>query len=120
MTQKEKFKAIAERLSVNEDYKNLDPMHISMMVIIGYLNDMSKMGLIEQPYDITPLGKNIQAICEEFDWKPSDKEIVSFVMEMVNESERMVFVYMLGKYRDDRESVVKRFKKSDGGIDKSE
>ena len=74
MTTEEKYKAITEKLkNKNIDF---DPIHISSMVVIGYLNDLAKLGLIETEYKITEMGENVRAICEEFDWKPSDEEII--------------------------------------------
>lgn len=121
MTKDEKFKAIIERLK--DKGSGFDPMYISAMVIIGYLSDIAKEGIIEAECNVTPLGKSVLAICEEFDWKPSNKEIYTFVTDIVEKSEQIAFMVLIKKYRDDREGLFKEFedlKKPNGGIDKSE
>ena len=105
---KEKFDVIVERMK-GEGY-DFDPTHISVMVIIGYLNDIAKKGIIETAYNMTPLGRSAFAICEEFDWKPDDTDIIEFVKEIVGPKEQAAFVYLLKKYRDDREGLINDFK----------
>jgi len=110
MTNDKKFKTIIERLKIEE--ANLEPIHISAMVITGYLDDLAKAGLIESAWTVTKSGENIRAVCEEFDWKPSDKDIFAFVSGMVEEKERAAFMLILKKYRDDRAGLLEEFKKS--------
>jgi hypothetical protein len=110
MTRDEKFKAIIERMRL-EDEKFV-PEHISMMVITGYLDNLSKAGLLESAYTVTPMGKTIMAICEEFDWKPSDDDIMLFVRDMIDKPEQPAFLFLLRKYRDDREGLLEEFEKS--------
>ena len=108
MTNEEKFNAIIERIkSKNID---LDPTHISAMVIIGYLIDLTKLGVIQTEFVITPLGKSVQSICEEFDWKPSDDDIKSFVMEMASKQDRAPMIFMILKYRDNKEGLLEDIK----------
>ena len=107
MSDKEKLDAILARMK--EDGKDIAPQHISAMVIVGYLNELADLGLIETAFNMTPLGKNIKAICEEFDWKPTDDDIKAFVIEMVAEKERPAFAYMVTKYRDDRQGLINDF-----------
>jgi hypothetical protein len=113
MTNDEKFNAIIDRMkSFGID---LDPSHVSAMVIIGYLTNLTELGLIQTEFKITPLGKNVQSICEEFDWKPSNDDIKAFVMEMAEDTDRAPMMFMILKYRDDREGLieeVKKFKKN--------
>ena len=121
MTKEEKFDAIIKRMK-GEGY-DFDPAHISVMVIVGYLNDIAKKGIIETAYNMTPLGQSAFAICEEFDWKPSNEEIYAFVMDIVEKPEQIAFMVLIKKYRDDREGLFKEFddlKKQSGDIDKSE
>jgi len=110
MTRDEKFTAIVERLKIAGD--DFDPAHISAMVIVGYLDDMSKAGLIESEYSTTESGRSARAICEEFDWKPSDIELLAFVNGMVDAPERSAFMFLLKKYRDDRQGLLEEFEKS--------
>lgn len=118
MTKQEKLTAILERLK--EKGTDFDGGHMSMMVICGYLDDLSKLGLIESAFAVTPMGKNIQAICEEFDWKPDDDEVKAFVMQMVEPAQQAPFMYMIKKWRDDREGLKEDFKKAleSGDMDK--
>lgn len=109
MTREEKFTAIIERLK--EKGVDFDPSHISVMVIIGYMDDLAKKGLVESAFEFSDAGRRVRAICEEFDWKPDDNEIRSFVMEMVEQPERVPFAYMIRRYRDDRENFLLEFEK---------
>lgn len=109
MTNERKFDAICERLK--SDKIDMEPEYISMMVIIGYLNYLADMGMIETGFQITDSGKRIRAICEEFDWKPSDNDIKAFVMEMVEESERPAMAFLVKQYRDEREWLLEELRK---------
>ena len=120
MTREDKLDGILERLK--EIQLDFDPRYISVIVIVGYLDDLSKKGLIENAFAISSSGKDVRAICEEFDWKPTDEEIHRFVIEMVEEAERIPFVYMIKRYRDDREKFLNEFenhKKSLDGVESS-
>jgi hypothetical protein len=108
MNKQEKLTAILERLK--EKGASIDDGHISAMVIAGYLNDLGKLGLIESAFDLTDSGRMIRSVCEEFDWKPSDDEIKAFVMEMVEPKEQAPFMFMIRKWRDDREGLKEDFK----------
>ncbi len=107
MTREEKFKAIVERLK--EKAIDFDPMHISAMVVIGYLDDLAQKGLIESAFLVSPTGKSVRAICEEFDWQPNDEEIKEFVIGMVEQPDRAAFAYMIKRYRDDRTKFLEEF-----------
>lgn len=110
MNREEKLTAILERLKSKGT--DIDGGHISAMVIVGYLDDLAKQGLIESAWTMMPIGNTVRAICEEFDWKPDDDEIRAFVMEMVEPKEQPPFMYMIRKYRDDREGLLEDFKKA--------
>jgi hypothetical protein len=110
MNKAEKLTAILERLKTRGT--DIDGAHISSMVIVGYLDDLAKEGVIESAWNMTPLGSNIRAICEEFDWKPDDDEIKAFVMEMVEPKEQAPFMLIIKKYRDDRQGLLEDFKKA--------
>ena len=110
MTKPEKIAAILERLK--KENTEISEAHISALVISGYLDDLSKIGIIESAFGMTPLGTSVRAICEEFDWKPDDDELKAFVLEMVGPKEGSAFFYMLKKYRDDRTGLIKEFKEA--------
>ena len=114
MTKPEKISAILTRLK--KDKEDIKEEHISSLVVAGYLDDLAKAGVIESAFAMTPLGSNVRAICEEFDWKPSDEEIIRFVSEMVEEKERAGFLFILKKYRDDRNGLLTEFKKVKDGM----
>lgn len=109
MTKEEKFTAIVERLK-KDDIK-FDPAHLSAMSIIGYLEDLANHKLIESAFTLSPSGKNVAAICEEFEWQPSDKEIIEFVVGMVEEKERPGIAYIIKQYRDDRTGLMEELQK---------
>jgi hypothetical protein len=110
MTNNQKFGGIKARLAeIGED---LGPEHISVMVIIGYLNKLDKLGVIESAFKVPPLGQSVVSICEEFDWKPADKEIEDFVNEMVEPVNRAGFLFLLKRYRDDREKMTEEIKRA--------
>jgi len=114
MTNEEKFTAIIERLKMNG--QEFDSAHISTMVIIGYMNELAELGLIETAFTMTSAGKNVNSVCQEFDWKPSDQEIKDFVMAMVDEQDRHGFIFILQKYRDNKQRFMdeyNKFKQSD-------
>lgn len=110
MNRKEKLTAILERLDAKG--VGIDGEHISGMMIAGYLDDLQRLGLIESAFSITSSGKDIKAVCEEFDWRPDDEEIKAFVMEMVDAPERVAFMYMIKKYRDDKSGLLEDFEKA--------
>lgn len=110
MNKEEKLTAILERLKAAGT--DIDGAHISLMVIVGYLDDLTKQGLIESAWTMMPTGNSVRAICEEFDWKPDDDEIKAFVMEMIGPQEQAAFMFMIKKYRDDREGLLEDFEKA--------
>jgi hypothetical protein len=114
MTQEDKFKGILERLK--EKGTDIDPKHVSAMVIIGYLDDLSKLGLIESAWNMQPSGLIVRSVCDEFEWTPSDEEIKEFVIEFVEAQERAPFAYMIKRYRDDREKFLAEFQEYKNGL----
>jgi hypothetical protein len=105
MTKDEKYKAIVERAGV-KDWCN-DPTFISVMVIVHYLDQLKEYGLIDAAYVMTDAGNRIVAVCEEFDWKPSNDDIAKFADEMVDAPERAAIEYMIRRYRDDKDGLLK-------------
>jgi len=118
MTIDETVKAILERLKLEGVFEE-PTQTISVMMIIHYLDQIQKLGLVECAFNMTPMGTKIAAVCEEFDWQPSDEDIARFVTEMVEEEDREGFAYMIQKYRDDREGLledIKKFRESEQGF----
>ncbi len=117
MTEEEKFKGIVERVK-GEDWC-ADRNYVSMMVIVSYLDQLQNEGLIECAFKMAPEGKRIADICEEFEWKPTDLDVRQFLDEMVEETERPAFGYMIKKFRDDREGLfeeITKFRESERGF----
>lgn len=104
MTNEEKFKAIVERTRT-EGWCN-EPSFISIMMIADYLDRLNKCGVVECAFNVTEKGKQIVAICEEFEWKPSDEDILSFVTEMVDKEDQAAFAYLIKRYRDDKDKFI--------------
>jgi hypothetical protein len=110
MTTDQKFKAILERCKATDP--RIEPPMISLMVIVYYLNQLQKIGIIESSFQLTPTGLVVAEICNEFDWKPKDTDIFEFVNEMVEKEERLMFALILKKYRDGRDELLADFEKS--------
>lgn len=110
MTNDEKLNAIVERAKVNG--WNIDPSYISVMVIVSYLDKLRSENLIDTTFTITPMGEGVSAICEEFDYKPSNEDIFSFVHEMVDNEDHKTFCYLLMRFRDEREELLEQIKKN--------
>lgn len=114
MSNDEKYNAILERIKQTES--DFEPQAISMMVIIGYLQKLVELGVIESEFKVTDKGDAVMAICEEFDWKPSDQEVFDFVSAMVPKEDQLAFAFLIKRYRDDREALLAEWK----GFQKSE
>ena len=113
MTKDEKFDIIVERLG--DPAKNFNPIHLSVLILLEYMEILFKNGIIlEGPVEVAPIGKQATAICQEFDWAPSDSDIVTFCKDMVNEGQVESFIMMLKSMRDDRETFLKNAKKHIG------
>ena len=111
MTSSEKAKAIIQRApALGGEYPEES---ISMMVITGYLNQLSNYGLCVPSHEVTKLGKNVIAICEEFDWKPTDEHIQMFLDDMVSEEHRPAYRHFITQFRDNREELLKKLKEFD-------
>lgn len=112
MTTEEKRKAIIQRISVLDD--TFTNQHISFILILAYLRDLAKEGIISGgQYALSNIGGDAVAICEEFDWKPTDADIDLFLTEAVIQDDVPTFKYYLTEYRDNRSELlgkIKRFK----------
>lgn len=118
MTTEEKTKAILERIKCEGVFDEPEQT-VSVMVIIHYLDQLSKLGLVECAFNMTEMGGKVASICEEFDWQPSDEDVLRFVNEMMEEPDRAAFAYMIKRYRDDREGLleeIRKFRESERGF----
>lgn len=104
MTDEEKFKAIVERLNA-EGWCN-NPLMISVMVISHYLTKMQDLKLLECEFKLTENADKVLAVIEEFDWKPSDRDVYQFVNEMVDEEDREAFFFLIKRFRDDKNGLI--------------
>jgi hypothetical protein len=109
MTSEEKLSAIISRVPLLDDTFTAE--HISVMMITHYMSTLEKAGIIEGGYHMTPLGENVVAVCEEFDWKPTDEHLELFLNEMVEEKTRPAFRHFMREYRDNREAFLAKVKK---------
>lgn len=116
MTKEEKYKAIMERAPAIP--KNYEPIHLSFMVITGYLDELVKEGLVVSAHSVTSKGKDAVCICEEFDWKPTDEEIDLYISEFVPIDSQAELSFFIKKYRDDKVKLIEKFKKfkKDNGL----
>ena len=113
MTREQKFIAILERIQCRKPLHSCDdPMGISIMIIISYFDHFEKLGLIESPYHMTDMGRMVASIADEFAWTPSDEEILKFVTDMVEESDQEGILFMLKRYRDNKEKLMEDVKKA--------
>lgn len=113
MTRDEKFKAIIGRLG--ESAIEFQPIHLSVLILMGYMEILFENGIIyEGTIEITPAGKQAMVLCQEFDWKPTDADVVTFCKEMVTSEQLESFVLMLRAMRDDRETFLENAKKHVG------
>lgn len=111
MTEEQKLQAIQERMQRSD----IGPEFLSVMTIHNYLNYLAEQGLVFAPCNVTPKGKHFAALCEEFDWKPSDEIIDEFITEYVEPENRESFSNMIYRFRDDRVALleeIRNFKKN--------
>ena len=115
MTTEEKFKAIQERVPLLDE--TYTPQHVSVMIITGYLDTLAREGLLEMPHAVTPLGRSVIAVCEEFDWKPSDEDIEMYVSDLIPTEVQEEFRYFILQFRDNREELMDKIKKFKDGTE---
>lgn len=112
MTKEQKFQTIVDRFKLENLPFDITPIHLSTMVILDYMDVLFNNGLIyEKPLEITEMGKKALALCQEFDWKPTNTEIVNFCKEMIDKTQVDIFIIELKSLRDDRETFLKNAKK---------
>jgi hypothetical protein len=104
MNKEEKFAQIQKFAGA----KNIPEMTTaSVLMIINYLDELQKRGVIKYPFQIPPRGRRVTAICEEYDWKPTDDEIAEFVMTFVSDDELLEpMAYFITRMRDEREEFL--------------
>jgi hypothetical protein len=99
MTRDEQFNGIVERLA--DPSTEFTPLHLSVMVIIGYLEKLQKLKIVESPFQINATGYHICDVCAEFAWIPTDSEIDDFVSHSMEPSVWNKFGELLRQYRND-------------------
>lgn len=110
MTNEEKLKSILSHPSINNF--ELKEEHLAAMMITGYLGFLQDQKLIESEFSVTPTGKNLIAVCEEFDWKPADKDVDEFLLEYIQSpDERKAFKFLVLKVRDGKDKFLEELKK---------
>ena len=110
MTREEKFQAILSRAKKYEEF--ITPDHISIVMITSYIDDLTKHGLIaNRRFSLSGIGKDLTALCDEFDWQPTDTDINQFVEQMVDPQDQEKFSTYLFRYRDDRAGLLEDIKK---------
>lgn len=110
MTDEEKFDAIIERLKFHG--KDLTPQHLSIIMINGYLDILSREKIVVGERLMTSMGENVLAVCEEFDWRPSQDDIIDFVLQMVDIDNKEALITLLVMYRDDPIKFLESAKKA--------
>src|SRR4051812_14738945 len=103
MTEKEKIEAM--RVSAPELVgDSTDREFFSWIVFMGYMDYLMETGVITTgPYMTSEKGKDLIAICHEFDWRISNNEIVSFVNYLFDDTEenKLKMVELIISLRDD-------------------
>ncbi len=106
MTEEEKLDAIYLRWPGEDKLK--DPNYLSFTVITNYMNILMEHGIIHgEVFQISEKGKDFASVCNEFDWKPSDDMIASFVSQFIRKKDQIKIGRLLMTLRDDGD----RFKK---------
>jgi len=98
MTRKEKLKAINDRVGTKFAFEN--ELCVSVMLIANILDKLSQKGLVEAPLKVSPMGRNIVAICEEFEWEILDEDIQIYCNDLIPPEERNAFIHFIKTARD--------------------
>lgn len=103
-----------ERLKAPEGASKdeIGPQNLSFMLIMQYMDALAKLGLVDGTHGITQHGKDFISVCEEFDWKATDEELLSFVEEMIPPQDRSAIFYFLTQQRDNPEELKKKIQES--------
>lgn len=112
MNRDEKYKNIIAKINIPE---TLTQTHLSILMIVDYMRILFANGIInDEPVKIQEGGSRAIAICNEFEWEPTDEEIASFCRDMVEEAEITVMFTMLKCLRDDKDKFLENAKKHIG------
>ena len=98
MSNEEKLKAIADRLSQLK--VEIDSDMITCLVISNYFNEFQKKGLIDGELVMTPNGLTVVSVVNEFDLKPTNEEIKEYVDGLISSDNNEQLIKMLIEYRD--------------------
>ena len=85
MDRDQKASAIAERLN-DKDF--LNPFLISCVVIANQVEKLVEAGMMEYPTSLSSHGRNIAALCSEFDWQVEDEEIYRYCQESMKDVDK--------------------------------
>ena len=107
MTKEEKLTAIIDRIHTKSI--DINSKSISALMLSGYVDGLAKAGILAHGLDVTPGGKDVISICEEFEWEPDDNDIMAFAKEVTKSEEQPSLICVLKKYRDDRDKLMKEF-----------
>ena len=107
MTSKQKLDAIKHRIGW-DTIKEMDEFGISVLVLVNYMDFLKEHNLIKEgPVSMTEEGQNVVAICDEFDWKPTDEHIKVFAMDTtVDDQDRNGIVTLLKEVRDNKKGII--------------
>lgn len=109
MTKEEKRKAIIQRIPVLDD--TFTDQHISFILILAYLEELAKMGIVGGgKIHLSNMGANAVAVCEEFDWKPTNEDIELFLSAQSEPECIEMLRFFITEYRDNRDKVVESVK----------
>lgn len=110
MTNQEKIDEINKRLDSNV---KLTYNMLEMTVVFGYLEELIEKGFLtgQGDYKITIKGKDLFALCQEFDIKPSDDIIKGVCLNLVGmgnipKYQLESFCHLFQLYRDHKDWTV--------------
>lgn len=116
MTNQEKVDEINKRL--DSEFKLTYNM-LEMTVFFGYLEELIEKGFLKGQgnYKVTIKGKDLFALCQEFDIKPSDDIIKGSCLHLVEmgnipEYQLKPFCHLFQLYRDHQEWTVEELTKA--------
>jgi hypothetical protein len=111
MTKQEKLTAITKRLKeINVD---IDINMISCLVISKYFSDFQNKELIDGELVISENGARVVAICEEYHWLPTNKEIKEYVDGLISSDNNEQLIKMLIEYRDNPVEFMEKIDSSE-------
>lgn len=110
MNRQEQVSAIQERVKVLN--VEITEQQILGTVVMGYLNELKTLGLIEQGFSITEKGQQALDICKEFDVKLTNEELAFLLSGIVQDpAELEVLFTLVFLLINDREFLLTEYKK---------